>query len=111
MPTYDYQCTSCEEEFEFFHSITREPLTKCPSCEKDTLKRLIGMGAGIIFKGSGFYQTDYKNASRNDSKSSEKEGNKKDSSPSESKNAAPGSSESSGKKGQKSSAEAGVGKT
>ncbi len=94
MPTYDYLCKSCEEEFEIFHSIMADPLTKCPSCEKDSLERLIGVGAGIIFKGSGFYQTDYKNSSEKKPESAHKEEKKKESGTSESKAAASGSSES-----------------
>ena len=60
MPTYDYVCDACSHEFEAFHSITAKPLRKCPECGKPKLKRLIGTGAGVIFKGSGFYETDYK---------------------------------------------------
>ena len=60
MPTYDYQCGACNHEFEAFQSISEEPLVKCPACGKKKLKRLFGAGAGIIFKGSGFYQTDYR---------------------------------------------------
>lgn len=64
MPTYDYKCIKCEHKFEFFQPMTAEPLTTCPECGGE-LKRLIGTGAGPIFKGSGFYQTDYKNNSGN----------------------------------------------
>lgn len=60
MPTYDYQCQACGHEFEEFQSITASPLKKCPACGKLKLKRLIGTGAGVIFKGSGFYETDYR---------------------------------------------------
>ncbi len=63
MPTYAYVCKNCGHEFEEFQSITAEPLQKCPRCNKHRLKRLIGSGAGIIFKGSGFYQTDYRSES------------------------------------------------
>jgi putative FmdB family regulatory protein len=63
MPTYEYKCTNCEHLFEKFQSITAPVLKKCPKCGKNTLKRLIGTGAGIIFKGSGFYQTDYRSDS------------------------------------------------
>jgi putative FmdB family regulatory protein len=63
MPTYDYACRLCDHQFESFHSIKDEPLVKCPSCGKKGLRRLIGTGAGIIFKGSGFYETDYKRSS------------------------------------------------
>jgi putative FmdB family regulatory protein len=63
MPTYDYVCGGCHAEFEEFQSITASPLRKCPHCGKLKLKRLIGTGAGIIFKGSGFYETDYRSDS------------------------------------------------
>jgi putative FmdB family regulatory protein len=59
MPTYDYECTNCGYVFEVFQGITDRPLEKCPKCKKN-LKRLISSGAGIIFKGSGFYATDYR---------------------------------------------------
>ena len=60
MPTYEYACRLCEHQFEVFQSMKDDPFSQCPSCGKDGLKRLIGLGAGIIFKGSGFYETDYK---------------------------------------------------
>lgn len=63
MPTYDYQCASCGERREEFQSMTAKPLKKCPACGKPSLQRLIGAGAGLIFKGSGFYQTDYRGSS------------------------------------------------
>ena len=59
MPTYEYVCTSCGHEFEKFQNMTEAHLKKCPKCRKDTLKRKIGTGAGIIFKGAGFYCSDY----------------------------------------------------
>lgn len=59
MPTYDYECTHCGYAFEVFQKMTDSPLDKCPKCSKK-VKRLIGGGAGIIFKGSGFYATDYR---------------------------------------------------
>ncbi|HMT10291.1 MAG TPA: zinc ribbon domain-containing protein, partial [Ignavibacteria bacterium] len=61
MPFYEYKCSNCGHELEELQSITAAPLVKCPECGKDTLQRLIGTGAGLIFKGSGFYLTDYKN--------------------------------------------------
>ena len=63
MPTYDYICESCGHEFEAFESIKADPQTECPACHKATLKRKIGAGAAILFKGSGFYQTDYRSDS------------------------------------------------
>ncbi len=60
MPTYDYKCSACGHAFEHFQPITDDPLATCPKCGKDELKRLIGPGGGIVFKGSGWYQTDYK---------------------------------------------------
>lgn len=59
MPTYEYECAKCKKNFEIFQSIKDQPLTKCPTC-KGKVKQLLGTGAGIIFKGSGFYQTDYR---------------------------------------------------
>ena len=59
MPTYEYECTDCGRRFEIFHGMTEEPRTECEVC-KGRLKKLIGPGAGIIFKGSGFYCTDYR---------------------------------------------------
>jgi len=64
MPTYDYECDACEHKFEVFQSITAEPINKCPKCGKKKARRLISAGAGLIFKGSGFYCTDYKSTSR-----------------------------------------------
>jgi len=63
MPNYDYECLSCGHVFEVFQNMTEKPLKKCPKCGKK-VKRLIGMGAGLIFKGSGFYATDYKKPSK-----------------------------------------------
>ncbi len=63
MPTYDYRCKSCEHEWELFQSIKADPIKKCPACGKQKAERVIGAGAGIIFKGSGFYQTDYRSDS------------------------------------------------
>ena len=60
MPTYEYACPKCGHEFEQFQSMRDEPLKKCPKCKKTGVKRLVGGGAGLIFKGSGFYITDYK---------------------------------------------------
>ena len=61
MPTYDYECSDCGHAFEAFHSMSAEPLSECPECD-GKVRRLIGTGAGILFKGSGFYQTDYRSS-------------------------------------------------
>ncbi len=63
MPTYEYECLSCKHKFEILQSITAKPKTKCPECGKK-LKKLISSTAGFIFKGAGFYATDYKKASK-----------------------------------------------
>jgi putative FmdB family regulatory protein len=63
MPTYDYLCEACNHEFELFQSIKAEPEKKCPECGKKKLRRLIGPGAALVFKGSGFYKTDYRSES------------------------------------------------
>jgi putative FmdB family regulatory protein len=59
MPTYDYECKKCQHKFEISQKMTDKPLTTCPKC-KGSLRRLIGAGSGIIFKGAGFYATDYR---------------------------------------------------
>jgi len=76
MPTYDYSCQACGHDFEAFQSMTAAPLRKCPVCGKLQLKRLIGMGAGVIFKGSGFYETDYRSDGYKQSAKAEKEDKK-----------------------------------
>jgi putative FmdB family regulatory protein len=71
MPTYEYACQQCGHQFEQFQSITAKPLKKCPECGKNSLQRLIGTGAGILFKGSGFYATDYRSESYQQGKKAE----------------------------------------
>ncbi len=71
MPTYDYKCTECGHEFELFQSMTDEPVKTCPIC-RGKVERLIGGGAGLIFKGSGFYTTDYRSDSYKKSAKAEK---------------------------------------
>jgi putative FmdB family regulatory protein len=63
MPTYDYECDACHHKFELFQSINDPVKKKCPECGKSKLRRLFGTGAAIVFKGSGFYQTDYRSDS------------------------------------------------
>jgi putative FmdB family regulatory protein len=77
MPTYEYICENCGHEFEQFQSMKAGPLRKCPKCSKNKLKRLIGAGAGVIFKGSGFYETDYRSESYKKGEKSEKSGAEK----------------------------------
>ena len=71
MPTYEYECTKCGHVFERFQSMTDEPLKRCPEC-RCKVRRLFGTGAGIIFKGSGFYETDYRSKSYRDGESKAK---------------------------------------
>jgi putative FmdB family regulatory protein len=83
MPTYEYECLSCGHRFERFQPITAQPVKRCPKCGKN-VKRLLGTGAGLIFKGSGFYITDhrsenYKKAAKAETKTtSDQTGGKKD---------------------------------
>ena len=77
MPTYDYLCEACDHEFELFQTISEPIKRKCPECKKPKLRRLFGTGAAVVFKGSGFYQTDYRSESykkgaEKDKKSKEK---------------------------------------
>ena len=72
MPTYEYRCGNCGHKFEQFQSMKAKPLRKCPACGKNKLNRLIGTGAGVIFKGSGFYETDYRSESYKKGEKSEK---------------------------------------
>ena len=70
MPTYDYKCQACGHDWELYQSMKDSPVTHCPKCKKKKAKRLLGLGAGIIFKGTGFYETDYKKKSGNEKKES-----------------------------------------
>ncbi|MFQ3592206.1 MAG: zinc ribbon domain-containing protein [Gemmataceae bacterium] len=103
MPTYDYVCDHCGHRFEEMQSFKDEPLKTCPQCHTDALRRLFGTGAAILFKGSGFYETDYrsesyKKAAQADSENSKSADTKSDSSKSESKAATTnGASQASGK--------------
>lgn len=88
MPTYDYVCDACDHQFELFQSITAEKKRKCPECGRLKLRRLIGPGAAIVFKGSGFHATDYRSesykkaaeAEKNASRSGDSDGKASDSS-------------------------------
>ena len=77
MPTYDYECDACQHTFELFQSITEAPKKKCPECGRRKLRRLIGPGAAIMFKGSGFYKTDYRSESYRKAAAAEKGDGKK----------------------------------
>ena len=125
MPTYEYRCNACGHEMESFQSIKARPLKKCPSCEKMKLERLISGGGAIIFKGSGFYETDYRSKDytqkaeadkkaasggdekKSDSGSGEKGGSKTESKPGSKPEKAPGKkadSKSDSKPGKKTGA-------
>lgn len=102
MPTYDYVCDACGHEFELFQSITEKVKRKCPECKKPKLRRLFGTGAAIVFKGSGFYQTDYRSdsyhkAAEADKKKSTESSSDKKSSDKKSDSKASGSKKSSSK--------------
>jgi putative FmdB family regulatory protein len=72
MPTYDYQCDACGHTFELYQGINDSKKRKCPKCNKLKLRRLLGTGAAIVFKGSGFYQTDYRSESYKKAAAAEK---------------------------------------
>lgn len=76
MPTYEYHCTDCGFEFEEFQSIASEPLSICPKCDGHVQRKISG-GTGLIFKGSGFYITDYKNSKKSEDKTEKKTDAKK----------------------------------
>ena len=86
MPTYDYQCNGCGHVFELFQQMTDRVKRKCPACNEKKLERLIGIGSGVLFKGGGFYETEYRSEGYKKAEKKEKE-----------------SKESSGSKGKKSS--------
>jgi len=77
MPTYDYECDACGHEFELFQSITEGVKRKCPECGKLKLRRLFGIGAAVVFKGSGFYETDYRSESYKKGAEKEKKSHEK----------------------------------
>lgn len=76
MPTYEYECEACKNYFEEMQSFSDPPLTKCPKCGKKKLRRLFGTGAAVLFKGSGFYETDYRSESYKSGEKAEKDASK-----------------------------------
>lgn len=76
LPTYEYECQACGHEFERFQSMKDDPVKRCPECRRLKVKRLFGTGAGIIFKGSGFYETDYRSKSYHQDASKDKTASK-----------------------------------
>lgn len=101
MPTYDYKCLECENQFEKFQGITAPPLEECPECS-GKVKRLIGAGAGLIFKGSGFYITDYRSEGYKESEKKDKKTTSEKSDKSEKTSDSKGESSDSGKSSEKS---------
>ncbi|MBI2823993.1 MAG: zinc ribbon domain-containing protein [Planctomycetia bacterium] len=104
MPTYDYVCDGCGHSFELFQGITEAVKRKCPKCRKSKLRRLIGPGAAVMFKGSGFYQTDYRSEAYKKSAAADKpasDGKSSDGKPSEGK-ASAGDKSSGGERSKKS---------
>ena len=107
MPTYDYVCDACDHKFELFQSIKDDPQKKCPECKKNKLRRLFGTGAAIMFKGSGFYQTDYRSDSYKKSADADKSASS-DSKPAEGKSESkPAESKSESKPAESSSKRSG----
>src|SRR3974390_3046241 len=104
MPTYDYVCQACNHSFDELQTITEPPLKKCPKCGKSKLQRLFGTGAAILFKGSGFYETDYRSESYKSAAKADKESGAKPTADTNGKygpEGAPGANSSaSGKKGE-----------
>ena len=78
MPTYDYICNDCEKMYEYFQSMSDVPMEECPECQKNSLRRVISGGTGLIFKGSGYYLTDYKNKKKQSSENKKSNKKKKD---------------------------------
>ena len=78
MPTYDYICNDCEKIYEYFQSMSDAPIWECPECKKNSLRRVISGGTGLIFKGSGYYLTDYKNKKAQSSEIKKSNKKKKD---------------------------------
>lgn len=116
MPTYDYKCKECDHRWELFQPITAKAVRKCPDCGKLKAQRVIGPGAGVIFKGSGFYQTDYrssayKKAAEADRQSQSGGSDSKSSGDGDSKSSGGGDSKSSGGSESKGSSSSGSNST
>lgn len=101
MPTYDYECDACGHEFELFQSISDPVKRKCPKCGKLKLRRLFGAGAAVVFKGSGFYQTDYRSESYKKAAEKDKQSAKKASESKSSDQGGKGDKKSSSSKSKK----------
>ncbi len=96
MPTYEYRCKACKAEMEIFHSMTEDARTECPECKEQELIRLISAGGAVLFKGSGFYETDYRSDSyKAGEKAAKKDSTKKSTSESKSSDSSSKSSDSS----------------
>lgn len=103
MPTYDYECDACGHQIELFQRISEDPVKKCPECKKNKLRRLFGTGAAIVFKGSGFYETDYRSDSYKKAAEKDKDSGSAKSEKSDSKSDSKSSSSSEAKSDSKSS--------
>ena len=102
MPTYDYECDACGHEWELFQRMVEDAIKKCPECKKKKARRLFGTGAAIMFKGSGFYETDYRSDSYKKGAKAAKEKKKSDSGSSVSKSSSDSKSKSGSSKPKKS---------
>lgn len=105
MPTYDYECDACGHEFELFQSINDSVKRKCPDCGKNKLRRLFGTGGAIMFKGSGFYETDYRSESYKQGQKADKKASEKSDSSTKSESKTEKKSESKSKSKTSNSAE------
>ena len=103
MPTYDYECDACGHEWELFQRIVEDAVKKCPECKKKKARRLFGTGAAIMFKGSGFYETDYRSDSYKKGAKAAKDKKKSDSGSSDSKSSSDSKPKSDSSKSKKSS--------
>ena len=111
MPTYDYECSACGHKFEEFQSITEEPKKTCPKCKRRKIRRLIGTGAGLLFKGSGFYITDYRSESYKKAAKAETSSSSGDSGSKDSGSKDSGSKDSGSKKSSDSGVDSGAAKS